>query len=76
MRIGIHSSEATTQGAGYQGVGVHRAARIGALADAGEVLVSQETLAATTTSFATGAPRTVALKEMSEPATVVGILWQ
>jgi class 3 adenylate cyclase len=76
VRIGLHASEATSQGAGYHGKGVHRAARIGALAGAGEILVSQETLAAATTAFDTSAPRSASLKGMSEPATVVGVLWQ
>lgn len=76
VRIGVHASEATSQGTGYHGKGVHRAARIGALADGGEILVSQETLAAAAAPFDTSAPRTVKLKGMSEPATVVAIRWQ
>jgi len=76
VRIGVHASEATSQGTGYHGKGVHRAARIGAFADGGEILASQETLAAAATPFDTSAPRTVTLKGLSEPATVVAILWQ
>lgn len=40
VRIGLHSSEALQTPAGYEGRGVHIAARIGALADADEILVS------------------------------------
>jgi class 3 adenylate cyclase len=76
VRIGVHASEATSQGTGYHGKGVHRAARIGALAEGGEILVSEETLATVATSFETSAPRTVTLKGMSEPATVVAVLWR
>ena len=76
VRIGLHASEATSQGSGYHGQGVHRAARIGALANGGEILVSQETLAAAATVFDTSPPRSVSLKGISEPAAVVGVLWQ
>jgi class 3 adenylate cyclase len=76
VRIGLHASEATYQGSGYHGQGVHRAARIGALANGGEILVSQETLAAAATVFDTSPARSVSLKGISEPATVVGVLWQ
>jgi class 3 adenylate cyclase len=76
VRIGVHASTATTQGTGYQGKGVHRAARIGALAEGGEVLVSAETLTAASTPFETAQPRTVALKGMAEPATLVSVVWR
>ncbi len=40
VRIGLHSSEALQTPTGYEGRGVHIAARIGALADADQILVS------------------------------------
>lgn len=44
VRIGLHSSEALQTPTGYEGRGVHIAARIGALADADEILVSAAVL--------------------------------
>src|SRR5205823_6341481 len=46
VRIGLHATEASRDGAAYRGRGVHEAARIGALAAAGEVLASWLTLEA------------------------------
>ena len=44
VRIGIHFSEATARGGDYFGQGVNEAARIGASAAGGEVLVSESTI--------------------------------
>lgn len=43
VRIGLHMAEATREGADWSGVGVHAAARVGALAEAEEILLSRET---------------------------------
>ena len=43
VRIGIHSGEASAAGEGYVGFSVHRAARIGAAAHGGQVLISDST---------------------------------
>jgi predicted ATPase/class 3 adenylate cyclase len=43
VRMAIHTAEATTTSHGYVGVGVHRAARICAVGQGGQVLVSQAT---------------------------------
>ncbi len=43
VRIGIHTCEATVSGSDYVGMGVHRAARIGALGHGDQILVSQTT---------------------------------
>ena len=43
VRIGIHSGEAAAAGDRYVGISVHRAARIGAIAHGGQVLVSDST---------------------------------
>jgi class 3 adenylate cyclase/CheY-like chemotaxis protein len=42
VRIGIHTGEAIVGGEGHVGLDVHRAARIGAAAHGGQVLLSQE----------------------------------
>jgi class 3 adenylate cyclase len=71
----VHTAEATLTEDGYGGKGVHVAARIGALAEGGEVLVSLETIA-DESSFHMEEPRTVALKGVSEPVQVVAISWK
>ena len=75
IRIGVHSTEATVRGRDYGGKGVHTAARIGAVAEAGEILVSQESMAEPL-SFSTSDPRAVRLKGISQPVEVVSIEWR
>jgi len=70
VRIGLHSSEALVTPTGYEGRGVHVAARIGALAGADEILVSSDVL------DAAGAPpehselREERLRGVATPVTV------
>ena len=45
VRIGIHTGQAVAAGGRYTGLGVHRAARICAVADGGRALISQATQA-------------------------------
>ena len=45
VRIGIHTGEASISGGEYHGLAIHRAARICAVCDGGEILVSQATCA-------------------------------
>jgi ABC-type transport system substrate-binding protein/class 3 adenylate cyclase/streptogramin lyase len=45
VRVGVHSGEASAAGARYVGFSVHRAARIGAVAHGGQVLISSSTRA-------------------------------
>ncbi len=74
IRIGLHASEAAQVGDNYHGFGVHEAARIGALAGAGEIVASRETVSASM-SHPVSAPRSVALKGIAEPVEVVDIDW-
>lgn len=77
LRVGIHAAEAAAAGGGYRGKGVHAAARVGALAEAGEILVSRETLeAAGEGRFPTAGSREVALKGLSAPLDVVAVQWR
>ena len=75
VRIGLHTAEANQVGLDYVGAGVNQAARIGAAAGSGEILVSAPTLAGTRHAFALRAKRTVELKGIAEPVEVVGIDW-
>jgi class 3 adenylate cyclase len=74
VRIGLHASEADQVGDNFHGVGVHQAARIGALAGAGEIVASRTTVSAATT-HPVSAPRSVALKGIADEVEVVDIDW-
>ena len=79
VRIGAHTAGAFRTGADsadYGGQGVHVAARIGAAAGAGEILVSTETLAGVGTSFRLSEPRAEVLKGIEQPVEVVAVDWQ
>lgn len=75
VRIGLHEAEATRKGHDYQGKGVHMAARIGALANGGEILASRAVVAHLGRLTLLDL-RTVKLKGLSEPVEVVSIDWQ
>lgn len=76
VRIGVHTARATSRGRTYHGAGVHAASRICALAGGGEIVASEETLAAASGRFPASAPRTVPLKGIATLANVVTIEWQ
>ena len=78
VRIGAHAGTAFKTGASfsdYGGQSVHVAARIGAAAGAGEVLVSRETLNGIETSFRLSEPRAASLKGFEQPIEVVSVDW-
>jgi class 3 adenylate cyclase len=75
VRIGLHAAEATRVAGDYEGVGVHAAARIGALADGGEVLASVETVEGID-DVTFGASREVTLKGLAKPVQVVAVDWR
>ena len=75
VRMGLHATTATRDEAGYTGLGVHTASRIGSLAGGGEILASAETL--NTVPDARGSERrSVSLKGIVEPVEVVSIDWR
>jgi class 3 adenylate cyclase len=76
VRVGIHATEATQRVGDYGGRGVHEAARIGALAEGGEILATEATVQAAGDSWEVSEPREVALKGFSEPARVVSVSWR
>jgi class 3 adenylate cyclase len=76
VRIGMHSAQAAQTPDGYAGRGVHAAARIGALASAGEILVSTSTLTGAPAYFRAGPPRRVTLKGLREPLEVANVEWE
>ena len=78
VRIGMHAAEATAIGGDYAGLGVHEAARVGAAAGAGEILVSRSTVGDEDGSipFQVTNEREVSLKGLAQPVRVVSIDWQ
>ena len=75
VRIGLHAAEASRVGTEYEGAGVHAAARIGALAEAGEILTSVET-ADGVEGLTLGEAREVSLKGFAAPVRVVPVDWR
>ena len=73
VRIGLHQAEATERAMDYAGKGVHEAARIGALADSGEILASVPTVAHS--RYPVSAARTVEVKGVAEPLDIVSVDW-
>jgi class 3 adenylate cyclase len=74
VRIGLHASDATQIGQNFAGLGVHAASRIAGVAAGGEIVASADTV--TGTSFSGSTPRTVALKGLSEPISIVTVDWR
>jgi class 3 adenylate cyclase len=75
VRIGLHEAEASTRASDFAGRGVHEAARIGSLADGGQILASVNTVQSAATRFSVSTPRSVTLKGVSQPVEVVTIGW-
>ena len=79
VRIGAHTGGAFLTDADftdYGGQGVHTAARIGAVAGPGEILVSRETLDGVGAAFRLSDPRTETLKGFDHPVDVVAVAWK
>lgn len=76
VRIGLHASQAVKESGKYKGKGVHEAARVGGLAEAGEIVVSSETVAGGPKRYALSNPRTITLKGISQPVTVYSLDWR
>jgi class 3 adenylate cyclase len=74
VRIGLHTAEANRRGADYTGMGVHVAARVGALASGGEVLATAATLAEAGDPPTTGA-RAAEIRGVTEPIDLAAVAW-
>jgi class 3 adenylate cyclase len=72
----VHAAEATRRGQDYSGGEVHKAARIAALAQGGEILATVDTEADAMGDLRVSEPRQVTLKGISEPVQVVRIEWR
>ncbi|HEX7256144.1 MAG TPA: hypothetical protein VF236_09480, partial [Gaiellaceae bacterium] len=79
VRIGAHTGAAFEEDGGtnrYGGEAVHLAARIGAAAGGGEILVSRETLDGAGAGFRLSEPRAEVLKGFEQPVDVVAVGWR
>jgi class 3 adenylate cyclase len=76
VRIGLHAAEATVVADDYVGLGVHAAARVGALAEGGEILATASTVSGESAPFEVANEREVSLKGLAEPIRVVSIDWR
>jgi class 3 adenylate cyclase len=76
VRIGLHAAPAQRDENAYRGKGVHVAARIAALAEAGEILASRDTVESPPPGITLSVPRPVTLKGVSEPLEVVALAWR
>jgi class 3 adenylate cyclase len=76
VRIGLHRARASRDGDDWSGVGVHAAARIGALAEGEEILASIEAAEAAGEDVVRSGARTVSVKGISRPLEVVTVEWR
>lgn len=74
VRIGLHTGAATATDETYSGRAVHEAARIGALAQGGEILASSSTFREAGVDVSD--VRDVALRGIAEPMTVGLVAWR
>jgi class 3 adenylate cyclase len=76
VRLGLHTTRATRHGQAYKGKGVHQAARIAALAEAEQILASQDTLVAAQAQVSVSNRRIVTLAGSSERVTIATVEWR
>ena len=77
VRIGAHTGGAFENDFNqYGGEAVHLAARIGAAAEAAEILVSRETLDGVGTAFRLSEPRSEVFRGFEQPIDVVSVDWR
>jgi class 3 adenylate cyclase/predicted negative regulator of RcsB-dependent stress response len=74
VRIGVHTAEATDAGGDYQGEGINLAARIGQLAQGGQILASCDSISGIPLVCST--PTEAQLKGFEEPVRVTSIDWR
>jgi class 3 adenylate cyclase len=74
VRIGLHTSEAQDAGGDYQGEGINVAARIGELAEGGQILASCDSV--TGIPLVCSAPNDAQLKGFSDPVKITSIDWR
>jgi adenylate cyclase len=76
MRIGVHATEAVDLGDDYLGKGVDEAARVGAAAGTGEILVTAAALVSVADNYRVCNNRELDLKGLSVAIEVASVEWQ
>jgi len=76
LRIGLHAAEATVVGEDYAGIGVHEAARVAALAEGNEILVTCSTIEGDPIPFPVMRERAEMLKGIASPVKVATVEWR
>lgn len=76
VRVGLHTDEATRKAKDYHGRGVHIAARVGAAAQGGEILISDASLVAGAGGHQVSDARDIKLKGIATPMRVVTLNWR
>ncbi|MDX6402263.1 MAG: adenylate cyclase [Gaiellaceae bacterium] len=77
VRIGLHTCAAMRRGKdGYEGMGIHTAARIGAYAQGDEILVSRETLELVERPPSLSGEQLLELKGIATPIEVAAVGWE
>ena len=76
MRIGVHAATAIRRGQDYSGKEVHKAARIAALAERGEILATSDTVADAGEGIAGSDAREVTLRGVAEPVEIARVEWR
>lgn len=76
VRIGLHTATAQREGRAYRGRGVHVATRIAGVAEAGEILVSRNSVMVRPAGVTLSAPRALVLKGLAKPLEVVSVIWR
>jgi class 3 adenylate cyclase len=74
VRVGLHTAEANRRGDDYSGMGVHIAARVAALAEAGQILATRETLAEAGDVSGMDS-RDVEVRGVTAPVAIVSVGW-
>ncbi len=74
VRVGLHAAEASRRGNDYSGMGVHIAARVSALAGAGEILATADVLAEAA-GVAASDERAVEVKGVTAPVSIATVSW-
>ena len=74
VRIGLHSAEAQDAGGDYQGEGINIAARIGELAEGGQILASCDSV--TGIPLVCSSPSEAQLKGFADPVKITSIDWR
>ena len=75
VRIGINAAEGSRSGSDYSGRGVNLAARVCAAASGDEILVTRSSLDGSRRTFNLGDQRSLELKGVAGPVSVVAIRW-